>query len=86
MIPKIHAIQHYYNDIKRGGVTTEYSSEMWENLHKTLTKGPYKGTNFKNVEGQLMNHHVENWTLETMGEALEDEDSDDDATIITEVF
>lgn len=72
-LPKIHAMTHYYEDIKRGGVTSEYSAEMWENLHKTLMKGPYVGSNHKNVEGQLMKHHEVGWSLTILNNKLQEE-------------
>lgn len=85
--PKIHAISHYSSDIKRGGETSEYSADMWENLHKTLMKNPAKGSNFKNVENQLMNHHSESWSLSALIETIEDDDDDEDdmQTVTTEV-
>lgn len=84
--PKIHAIHHYSQDIRRGGATEEYSADMWENLHKTLMKGPYRGSNYKKVENQLMNHHAEVWSLSALREKLEeDEEADEDESLITEV-
>lgn len=69
---------HYAGDIIRGGVTAEYSAEMWENFHKVLMKVPYRGSNYKNVEGQIMNHHAQSWSLNMLRDKFEDEESDED--------
>lgn len=62
-IPKIHAMIHYREDIIRGGATQEYSAEMWENSHKTVMKAPYRKSNKKNIESQIMNHHSMTWSI-----------------------
>lgn len=86
-LPKIHAVQHYSENIRRAGETSEYSSDMWESLHKTLMKGPARGSNFKNIEPQLMNHHSESWNLYNLIEEIEDDDdAAEDESVETEVI
>jgi len=63
---KIHALSHYADDIRRGGVTSEFSAEMWESLHKTLMKQPYRGSNKKNTDSQIMAHHARQWSVNQM--------------------
>ena len=51
--PKMHLIQHLFDDIEEKGVTRNYTSKMFEKMHGP-TKDSYKRrTNFKDVGGQV---------------------------------
>lgn len=76
---------HYNEDIIRGGVTREYSAEMWENSHKTVMKAPYQKSNKKNVESQIMNHNSLNWSINVLKSKIKKEEFEDNGDAISEV-
>jgi len=53
--PKIHWIEHAFDDIEAKGVTRNYNMKPNEKLHGPLKKC-YLKTNFKNVAEQVPNH------------------------------
>jgi len=81
-IVKVHAIYHYVADIMRGGITKEYSAELWESLHKNIMKNPYRGSNKKRTEDQILNHHTHQWSLNQIQTLMEGnvEDVDKEVT------
>lgn len=70
---KTHAMYHYRKDIVRGGVAINYSAEMWESLHKTVMKSPWKGSNKRNVDGQIMRHNAQRDMLFGLKTYIEEE-------------
>jgi len=70
-IVKIHALSHYADDIRRGGITSEYSAEMWESLHKNLMKRPYRGSNKKNTSDQILTKHAQQWSINQLKNEVE---------------
>jgi hypothetical protein len=55
-IPKLHAITHYVSEIKAKGATDGYTSNHTERAHKLECKTPYKQTNKRDYEGQIIKH------------------------------
>lgn len=51
--PKIHLIQHLFDDIEAKGVTRNYSSKTFEKMHGPVKDSYKRRTNFKNVGGQV---------------------------------
>ena len=56
--PKMHLIQHLFDDIEAKGVTRNYSSKPFEKMHGALGQSYERLTNFKNVGGQVSNHYL----------------------------
>ncbi|GJP48515.1 hypothetical protein CLOM_g7796 [Closterium sp. NIES-68] len=52
-LPKVHAMLHVVDDIRRGGIPAHYCTDMYEHLHIALMKRPYRTSNKKNVESQI---------------------------------
>jgi hypothetical protein len=53
--PKMHLIQHLFEDIEAKGVTRNYTSKTFEKMHGPLRSSYERVTNFKNVAGQVGN-------------------------------
>lgn len=60
-MPKLHSwIYHIVDTIKDFGAINGYTTETYESLHKTYIKTPYRLSNRKNVEKQLMQNVIKN--------------------------
>jgi hypothetical protein len=54
-LPKLHSwIHHIIPSIRNYGAINGFTSETYESLHKTYVKQPYRMSNKKNIETQLM--------------------------------
>ena len=51
--PKMHLIQHLFDDIEQKGVTRNYTSKTFEKMHGPVKDSYKRRTNFKNVGGQV---------------------------------
>ena len=56
--PKMHLIQHLFDDIEAKGVTRNYSSKPFEKMHGPLGEAYRRVTNFKNVGSQVSSYHL----------------------------
>ena len=55
-LPKLHSwVHHAVPSIRLFGALDGYSTETYESFHKDCVKNPYKRTNHKAVEGQMLN-------------------------------
>jgi hypothetical protein len=53
--PKLHSwIYHIVDTIREFGAINGYTTETYESLHKSYVKIPYRLSNKKNVENQIM--------------------------------
>lgn len=53
--PKFHSwIYHIFESIRQFGAVNGYTTETYESLHKSFVKIPYRMSNKKNVEDQIM--------------------------------
>ncbi|RHZ78923.1 hypothetical protein Glove_154g23 [Diversispora epigaea] len=53
--PKFHSwIYHIFKSIRQFGIINGYTTETYESLHKNFVKIPYRMSNKKNVEDQIM--------------------------------
>ncbi|RHZ82925.1 hypothetical protein Glove_103g163 [Diversispora epigaea] len=53
--PKLHSwVFHIYSSIREFGAINGYTTETYESLHKDYVKKPYKLTNKKEIEKQIM--------------------------------
>ena len=60
-MPKLHSwIYHIVDTIKDFGAINGYTTETYESLYKTYVKTPYRLSNRKNVEKQLMQNVIKN--------------------------
>ena len=55
--PKMHLIQHLFDDIEAKGITRNYSTKPFEKMHGPLGESYKRVTNFKDVTGQVSNHY-----------------------------
>jgi hypothetical protein len=56
-LPKLHSWKYHIVDIiKEFGTSAGYTTETYESLHKTYVKTPYRLSNKKNVEEQIMQY------------------------------
>lgn len=54
-LPKLHSwIYHTIDSIRSYGAVNGYTSETYETLHKNFVKIPYRISNKKNIEMQLL--------------------------------
>ena len=54
-LPKLHSwIYHTVNSIRTFGTINGYTTETYESLHKKYVKIPYRLSNKKNIEAQIM--------------------------------
>lgn len=54
-LPKLHSwIHHTIDSIRSYGAIHGYTTETYESLHKEYVKTPYRLSNKKNVEIQIM--------------------------------
>ena len=54
-LPKLHSwAYHIIDSIKYFGAVNWYTTETYESLHKEYVKNPYRLSNKKNIEVQLM--------------------------------
>ena len=54
-LPKLHLwIYHIIDSIRMYGAINGYTTETYESLHKDFVKIPYRSSNKKNVETQLL--------------------------------
>ena len=53
--PKLHSwIYHIVDTIREYGAINGYTTETYESLHKTYVKTPYRLSNRKDIEKQIM--------------------------------
>ena len=55
--PKMHLIQHLFEDIEAKGITRNYTSKTFEKMHGSLGESYERVTNFKDVGGQVSNNY-----------------------------
>jgi hypothetical protein len=56
-MPKLHSwIYHIVDIIRKYGAIAGYTTETYESLHKVYVKTPYRLSNKKNVEVQMMQY------------------------------
>jgi hypothetical protein len=54
-LPKLHSwVYHIINSIQYFGAVNGYTTETYESLHKEYVKNPYRLSNKKNIEVQIM--------------------------------
>jgi len=53
--PKMHLVQHLFEDIEAKGVTRNYTSKTFEKMHGALGTAYERRSNFKDVSGQVRN-------------------------------
>ena len=54
-LPKLHSwVYHIVETIREFGAINGFTTETYESLHKTYVKTPYRLSNKKDVEKQLM--------------------------------
>ena len=54
-LPKLHSwLYHIIDSIKLYGAINGYTAETYESLHKNFVKIPYRISNKKNIENQLL--------------------------------
>ncbi|CAI5459374.1 unnamed protein product [Closterium sp. Yama58-4] len=49
-VPKIHAMLHVSEDIRRRGVPIHYCTDVYEHVHVVVMKRPYRASNKRNAE------------------------------------
>ena len=54
--PKMHLIQHLFEDIEAKGVTRNFTSKTFEKMHGPLGETYIRMTNFKEVGGQVSSY------------------------------
>ena len=60
-MPKLHSwIYHIVDTIRDFGAINGYTTETYESLHKTYVKIPYRLSNKKHVEKQIMQNVIKN--------------------------
>ena len=53
--PKLHSwVHHIIDSIRLYGAVNGYTTETYESLHKNFVKIPYRMSNKKNIEDQLL--------------------------------
>ena len=63
-LPKLHLwIYHIIDSIRSYGAINGYTTETYESLHKDYVKIPYRCSNKKNVETQLLQTVSDNFKL-----------------------
>jgi len=55
--PKMHLIQHLFDDIEAKGVTRNFTTKTFEKMHGPLGDSYVSVTNFKDVAGQVSNDY-----------------------------
>jgi len=55
--PKMHLIQHLFDDIEAKGATRNFTSKTFEKMHGPLGKTYLSVTNFKDVAEQVSNNY-----------------------------
>jgi hypothetical protein len=54
-LPKLHSwIYHIVDTVREYGAINKYTTETYESLHKSYVKIPYRLSNKKDVEKQMM--------------------------------
>jgi hypothetical protein len=54
-LPKLHSwLYHIIDSIRSYGIINGYTTETYESLHKNFVKIPYRISNKKNIESQLL--------------------------------
>jgi Plavaka transposase len=72
-IPKIHALKHYPEAIRRAGVPAEYCADLWESLHIGLVKMPFKGGNNRNCTSHILKMSIRRELMSKIGNIYEQE-------------
>ncbi|CAM6089392.1 unnamed protein product [Calypogeia fissa] len=68
---KVHAMSHLSESIRRSGMPWEYSTNMYEQLHISLMKNAYRGSNRRAFNPQIVAYHVR---LKAIREKMHDQD------------
>lgn len=55
--PKMHLIQHLFDDIVAKGATRNYSTKPFEKMHGPLGEAYERVSNFKDVAEQVSNYY-----------------------------
>ena len=54
-LPKLHSwVYHIIDSIRSYGAVNGYTTETYESLHKEYVKNPYRLSNKKSIETQIM--------------------------------
>ncbi|CAI7856040.1 unnamed protein product [Closterium sp. NIES-54] len=64
--PKVHAMLHVSDDIRRAGVPVHYCTDLYEHVHITLVKRPYRGSNKRNAEASITRRCLTTELVEAM--------------------
>ncbi|CAI6012420.1 unnamed protein product [Closterium sp. NIES-65] len=51
---KMHLISHYIDSIRRSGLPEHYSAQLYEHLHIEYIKNPYRASNKRSVNSQIV--------------------------------
>jgi len=63
-LPKLHSwIYHIVDSIRDFGAINGYTTETYESLHKTYVKIPYRLSNKKHVEKQIMQNVIKKFNI-----------------------
>jgi Plavaka transposase len=65
-LPKVHALLHYPEAIRRAGVTSEYCANLWESLHIGLVKQPYRAGNRKDTNRYILKMSIRKELMESL--------------------
>ncbi|RHZ84778.1 hypothetical protein Glove_75g5 [Diversispora epigaea] len=66
-MPKLHSwIYHIVDAIRDFGAINRYTTETYESLHKTYVKIPYRLSNKKDVEMQIMKNVIEGYRINNL--------------------
>jgi len=55
--PKMHLVRHLFDDINAKGVTQNFTTKTFEEMHGPLGKSYTSVTNCKNVASQVSNNY-----------------------------
>ncbi|CAI5513843.1 unnamed protein product [Closterium sp. Naga37s-1] len=69
LIIKVHLVSHLPPTIRARGLPQEYSSNRYEQSHKTTVKRPSRGTNWKGVEDRIVKKHIEQAVVRQLSRA-----------------
>ncbi|CAI7748379.1 unnamed protein product, partial [Closterium sp. NIES-53] len=76
-IPKIHAMLHVSDDIRRRDVPIHYYTDVYEHVHVAVIKRPYRASNKRNAEAMITRRCLTSELVEMM--SATDETADDQA-------
>ncbi len=55
-IPKLHTLRHFMDDVRSGGTPDNFSTETPESLHIDMCKIPYRASNHREFNKQILNY------------------------------